>query len=252
MTSASIDSVVRDALATMQLPIHYYMQCMVYAMQATRDIGIHHYATVKAVELEVDSNNMVDIPKDFTDIVRVARKYNRLIIPMGKTNKYNRLPRFDGTDEIAYDGEDGSTESSAINYASSNTTAYLGYYGDSYGGDYGRGDGDRTDNYQLVPERRKLLIGSAVQPGQTIYLEYISLQDFATADATVHPFAAEAIREYIVFQFTLNSKTKVGEQQIAQMRYNNALRKLRASFNKITPEDIIRLTRDNIKLSVKG
>lgn len=252
MMMVTIDSIVRGALMNMQKPIHFYVQALHYALNGLREVSIHSYSVVQSAELVVDNFNSVNLPVDFTDVVKVGWKKDRLVIPLGRDSKYNRKPNLNGTTEIPYENQSVDVRF-ASNFTTDEWAVYTGHYGESLGGDYGVGSGNRTDVYQVVPERNKILVGPSIQPGEIIYIEYISLSDYATADAMVHIYCSDAITQYIMFQFALHDRTKrLGDQEIFRREYYNATRKMRASLNKITKEDILRLTRDNVKLSIKG
>jgi len=214
MNMVTIDSIVRGSLMSMQKPIHFYVQALHYALNGLRDINIHTFSAVQSAELTVDNFNSATLPGDFTQNVDV---------------------RF------------------ASNFTVDEWAVYTGYYGESLGGNYGSGLGDRTDVYQIVPERNKILVGPSIKPGEVIYMEYISLSDFATADAMIHVYCADAINYFILYQFSMHDRVKrLGDQELMRREYYNAVRKMRASLNRLTKEDIIRLTRDNVSLSIKA
>lgn len=252
MRMVTIDSIVRGSLMTMQKPIHFYVQALHYALNGLRDINIHTFSAVQSAELTVDNFNSATLPGDFTDVIKVGWKKDRIIVPLGATDKYNRKPNLDGTTEIPYQNQNVDVRF-ASNFTVDEWAVYTGYYGESLGGNYGSGLGDRTDVYQIVPERNKILVGPSIRPGEIIYMEYISLSDFATADAMVHAYCADAINYFILYQFSMHDRVKrLGDQELMRREYYNAVRKMRASLNRLTKEDIIRLTRDNVSLSIKA
>lgn len=247
MTYTNIDSIVRSALMTQGVTIHYYLTFMHMALKCLREIHLHHLGAISSVELTVNQFREIQLPDNYIDWIKVGYKKARYVVPMGTNSSYNRLPRIsDAGQQIAYDQLGGESTFDPYN------AFYYSQYGEDLGKAYGLGEGTRLDVFKVIPERGVVQIGESVSPGDKIVLEYLAQQDFTSASTLVSPYAEEAIESYIAMKFAEVKGSRVADIEMLRRNYSNARRMLRASNNELTKEELIRLSRGSVKLSIKG
>ena len=72
--TTSIDGIVRSNMMTMGLPIHYYVQFMHYALKClNQELNMDSLPLIKTIEVSLDTNNEMSIPRDYIDIVKLDR-----------------------------------------------------------------------------------------------------------------------------------------------------------------------------------
>ncbi len=235
----AIDSIVRSALATRRLPIHYYMEFLHYALKCVKELGYDSKAiiNIKVVELTVDANLEVARPSDYVDVIRMGTKLGNFILELASTEKLNRLQsQYDALG--AADGVDNSDYLGDINS-----------HGEDLGGQYGRAS-TRLDSYQEIRERGVFTFPAGyLKEGDTVYLEYLSTGLGATT-SFVHEYASEAVEAYIEMMHGKHRSSRL-EYQNARREFHNQRRITRARLSGTTIIDIKRALRKGIKQSVK-
>lgn len=250
MTRTTIDSIVRAYLVNKQLPIHYYMQALHYAMKCVKELQLHVLQDVKAVRLTVDNFGEVSIPTDFIDWVRMGVEVNNKIRNFTKNDKINLLVKTDSEDNrIAYT-DDAGTVVYPPSYEGLFWTNYISDYGESYGKFWGMRDLNRGDEFKVIPDRGKIAVGSDAPAGSSLYLEYL-YYNVTSATSTVTPYAEETIENYIAWQFAKWSNNKLGEQDRLKNEFSISKRKLRASMHEVTYDGFLKVLRRSYKQSAK-
>ncbi len=71
----TVDGIVRSSLMTLGLPIHYYVQFLHYALKClNQELNMDTLPLIKTIEVTLDSNNELQIPRDFIDVIKLGRK----------------------------------------------------------------------------------------------------------------------------------------------------------------------------------
>jgi len=246
MYQTTIDSIVRSALASNGLTMHYYVNVLHMALRCLREIQLLHSGAIMTAELTVDNNGEVKLPANYIDYVKVGHKRGRYVVPMGQNGSYARRPAIRSNDQVAFDSYGISGIYDPYN------SSYISQYGEQLGRLYGLGSGTRTDVFKVVPERNALLVGEHIGAGEVIVLEYIGQTQYASAGAFIPAYSEEVVESYITLQLAKMSGKRLGEVERLQRDYRNAERKMRAANFALTKEDLLNIERDNIKLSIKG
>lgn len=246
----TIDSLVRSSLMSHGLTIHYYTTFLHFALKGLKEISFDTIGRITTAKLEVNAFRETTLPPDFIDYIRVGWLRNRNIIPLGSYSSFVRTANTDAQgQQIEYNASQGTVVSQATYdpFAS----YQISPYGEDLGRMYGLGGGSRNDIFQIVPERNILLLGDIFSAGDFIYMEYIASGNYSSADALFHPYAEEALEAYIAFKYAEQRTSRVADVQRAEKNWYNEHRKLRARLNGLTKEDMIRISRDHFKLSIK-
>lgn len=246
MIETTIDSIVRDSLASNGMTLHYYVQALQMALRCLRDINLNHHGAIGTVEITVDTNNTVKLPDAYIDYIKVGHRRGRYVVPMAQNSSYNRLPSVVNQAEAPYESYGVSGVYDPY------STSARSQYGEQLGRIYGMGDGTRTDVFKVIPERGMALIGEYISPGEVIVLEYIYQPDYANAMVFVPAYVEEAIKTYIAMSFARMYGRRLGEIERLNRDYQNAVRRLRSAKFTLTKEDLLGLERRNTKLSIKG
>jgi hypothetical protein len=249
LVTTTIDEIVKTVLMEMQLPIHLYFRAAAIGIRTVRDLNLGTLPYLKTVRLEVDELGEVDIPADLVDWIKVGRENNRRIIPLGENKSYNRLAHPDGVSYNEPSSHSISIPSSFSSYPFGNST---NDYGESTGKAFGLGNGDRNDSFKFIAERNKILVGTAIDKGDSLYLEYVaySTEQFYTGIPII---AAPFIEQSIRFNFARYDRTgRLGDISREQQVLSNEKRRLRAGLTSIDKETMLRLFRDNYKQSIKS
>lgn len=245
-----IDSIVRSSLMSHGLTLHYYVTFLHFSLQGLREIEYDTVGKVSTARLTVNANGEAALPPDYVDWIKVGFERNRHIIPMGNNDTWVRVANTDSTgNQIPWSSSSGSIVSSSTYdpFAS----YHISQYGEDLGRMYGIGNGSRNDIFQVLPERNVILIGNLFTEGDVIFMEYLSSSNYADTDALVHPYAESTIEAYIRWRYAEQKTTRLADVERAKREFYNQYRILRARMNDLSKEDLIRLSRDSIKQSIK-
>jgi hypothetical protein len=247
--TTTIDGIVRSTLMTMGLPIHYYVQFLHYALKfLNQELNIDTLPLIKTVEVKLDSNNELQIPRDFIDLVKIGvRTSNDHKIRMFAQNR--ELNR----NAVARDNKsEGNDERlSALNYGGYFFSNYYNDKGEHKGRMYGYGNDTSGSEYKIVKERNAIKLSAALAKDVTVYMEYVAYHTATTASA-LDPRAAQAMESYIIYKFKEHNRA-INRQEVLMAKddYYNEYRKLRGRVFGLTKNDILRLMRGEFRQSVK-
>jgi len=244
MYLVTIDSIVRSALISQGLTIHHYYQFFHYAQKCFRELNLDTLKTVQVTELTIGNGNSVSLPSDFIDWVKVGIKVGQYVKPLVQLPSLMKTPNRDANgNEITY------------------PEMWRGYYlqvngndrGEHLGKDYGHGNGSSADSFTFVPGRNELRFDISYPKGNKILLEYIGYGTNANTTTSITMYAQDTVENYIIWKYKCSLRNSpVATQQMAMQEYYNSLRILRGRLNAVTVQDIIRISRNNYKASIKN
>ena len=247
--TTSIDGIVRATLMTMGLPIHYYVQFMHYALKClNQELNMDSRPLIKTIELSMDTNNEIAIPRDYIDIVKIGQRLDgKHAVKIYGENP--NLARIQTAHNAANTADDTALQ--ALNYGGYFFNNFYNDKGEHKGRMYGYGNDVGGSSYKVVPERNVIKLSNKLSNKTTIYLEYVAYHT-ATSASYIDPRAAECIEAYIIYKFKEHNRAinrfEVGE---SKQEYYNQLRKLRGRLLGLTKTDILRLVRGEFRQSVK-
>ena len=253
VATTTIDSLVRNVLMELNLPIHFYFRAATIGIRTMRDLNLGTLPYVKTARLTVDAFNECDIPTDLVDWIKVGTQKGAEITPMGENKSYNRLPNLDDTDtQVSYNQPTGHTVS--INSSFNNYTfgKAVNDYGEINGKMFGLGGGTRSDEFKFFPERAKILVGGSLTEGDILYIEYVAY-DTSQFYTGIPVVASAFVEQSIKFNFARYDRTgRLGDINREQQILTTEKRKLKAALKSIDKESMLRLFRSNYKQSIKA
>lgn len=244
MVNTTLDSIVRNFLMKRRWPIHYWIECMVYAKDSLRIMNLDELQVINTRRLVVNAQNAVDLPNDYLDYVQVSVQSGQNIKPLVETDKINPLIARTSTFQPTTYGALASNANNQIFFGTLYpfyyNTVYWNSYGEPMGRMFGLGAGVQDDVFSIFPERGQIQLTERLSIDHII-LEYIS--DGMTADAAtkVTPYAYDCIDAYILWQHKEHNRTYgEGERERAKQEYISQRLILRARKSDLTMERVIR------------
>jgi hypothetical protein len=246
----TIDSLVRAALMSHGLTMHYYVTFLHFALQGLREISFDTVGKIATVKLTVNSFKEAPLPPDYIDWVKVGWLRGRNLIPMGSNSTYVRAINTNSEgQQIAYPSGTGAVI--AASTYDPFAQYHLSPYGEDLGRIYGLGGGSRNDIFQIVPERNIVLLGDMFDANDSIYMEYLAAGNYSDAEALFHPYAESTLEAFIRFRYAEQRTSRLADVARAEKDFYNQYRMLRARLNGLSKEDMLRLSRDHFKQSIK-
>lgn len=235
----TVDTIVRESLADMQLPVHYYAQFLHYAIDwMDTEYNLDTKGAVVTVQLTVSEDFNADLPEDYVDWIRVGQNRGRYIVPM--PTRYTLL-----------------NNGQSITVQESDTVVpFDGYYWANFVNEYAEHLGklygmvtDGGDHFNIVGN--KIVFGHAFTAGQKVYLQYLSSASNLTT-SLVHPYFSRTLKKWIHWKYTeFNRRENLTQKQRARNEYFNEYRNSRARHFGLSKEDIVNIMRRNTRQSVK-
>lgn len=241
----TIDSIVRSALMSSRLTIHYYLEAAHYGLKCLRELEFDVVGNVYSGKFTVDAFNEIALPEGYIDYVRMGKANGPYIIPIANHPSFSRIENEDASNNVAAYTAPGAY----VQYGLDGLVwaGHVNYYGEPTGGFFG-GSGTDSDTFMIIRERNKARIGSNLSPGDVVYMDYLADMP-ASATSLVHPYAESTIEAYI--KYCMAKYKRMGDEDRAKYEYNKEMKKLRGRTNGLTKEELRRIARNNIKQTVK-
>lgn len=244
---STIDSITRSALFNMQLPIHYYVEALHYALTCLHELHLDSLQMTKTVRLTTNAFSEIELPDDYENVVGVSVQCGQYLIPYLKNPILTPLPNLNGSTQIPFTPP---TNTETVETYWGYAYYYMNDYGESLGKKFG-GNGSRGGGFRVIPERNVIFLGNLTPAGTTIVLEYLAKYSPTTVGTPitsyeywVNSYAVDCITAYIEWKMSRNTQRLV--QQNYENRYYNALRIFRARMSEITAagiKDVINMRR---------
>jgi hypothetical protein len=251
----SLDAIVNNVLMRRGYSKHWYIQFLVFAKDALRELVFDDLKIINTKLLSVNDYNAVDLPSDFLDYTKVGVKSGQFVTPLLPQDSINSLNNFDSDFNITrYDEQSDDSDEEQLYYGAIQGLRWgvvtVNDFGESIGRQYG-GTGQQWDTFKIIRERNQIQLNEALDT-DTIVLEYISDGMNADAASQITPYAISTIEAYILFQMKANNRNySPSEVELAERKYINERRILRARENPITIEVLKRIVQKNTKSSIK-
>lgn len=242
-----ISAIVDQFLIDNDLPNNFFPKGLSWALRGLREIRLDSFQEVKSVVLPVTERKTVILPNDYCDWCKIGIQYGQYIITLGVNDELTTLARTNSSTSVA--GLLSQHMPNGLNF-----DQYEGYY--SYGGNnstFWMGGGLPSKGYFKVFDDgncRQLLMDYDYG-FEDVLLEYITDGLDPCGDTVIHPYEVDFIIKYIdeLFERKNNPKATNWSKNEASKDVFWAEKKLRARRNKITPQDILNITRQEARMT---
>lgn len=238
--TTSIHSIVHSSLLTMGLPIHWYIDALHFGLKCVQEMGYRDLPQIKSVRLTVNADNTIDLPADYVDWVRVGVDRGQYVADLGKDTRYNRLAPASGT---SYG--DVYEDVGGLPFSWAYLPGFLTDYSEFNGRFFAETPNPRN-SFLEIRERGIMQLDVSYDAGTTITLDYLYFNS-ASATSFVHPYAAPAIEQYIVWKLTEQRRGLIQqnrfEARYAKEEYYRALKQWRAQVIGFSLKDLERAIR---------
>lgn len=250
MIWSNLDVIVRRTLLEKSMPLHWYLEYLVHASSAVRELSFDTLQLINTEFLPVNSYGAVDLPDDFVDDLGVYVPANGLMQQLPKSFILNPLRQRNSDGSfVPYE----NTDTQGINSDGFGLSLTWGFYwnvndyGETTGRYFGAPGGIQT-GYQVFKERRQLQLSNDYI-GSGIILQYISDGQRIDNATQIDTQAIKCIQAYIDWQSSPSRAiTDSGEARTFYVQK----RLLRARLNNITVADIKNIIHNNSIASIKS
>jgi hypothetical protein len=244
-----VSAIVDQFLIDNDLPNGFFPKALSWVLRGLREIKLDTVGDVKTVLLNVTDRKTANLPDNFVDWTKVGVRVGQYVVVLGVNDDLNTLPRTSSSPSVA--GLMSQHMPNGIDFSQ-----YQGYdfYNFSEGPLYGIGQGLPSKGYFKVHDNgtcKELLIDYDYS-FSTIYLEYITdgLSDCG-GDTVVSPYLFDYLVKFcdMMYEKKNNPKATNWSKSEAERDVYWAEKRLRARNNKITPQDILNITRQEARLT---
>lgn len=235
-----------------------------FALRGIREIGFDLGKKIKSLKLDIKTNDTIDLPDDFVDLIKVgivdadgivrvfgnnkninySSKYE---IPLYRYDDFNNSPLNIESNKIADKIDDKTSTSNSSSSTDDNLDYYVfeNYlYQGGLGKLYGVGGGHLAGEYRLNLDQNRIEVETNSGYSQVV-IEYVA-DEGRSSDPEVHVYAEEALRSYIYYKIIeRKSSVPANEKARARAEYYNERRKANARLSNFTKEEALKTIRKN-------
>jgi hypothetical protein len=212
MITTTIDTLCRRILLRKRLPLHYYIDCLLAAVDSLSILTTDDLQIVNVKSYLVNEYNAVQIDGNVADIVEVSVGVGQSTRQLTPHNRINSLNNFDSNFNIS-----DFTTDSGWGYGNY-TGAEYNSYGEYQGGRFGVGGGGTRDTYKIILGRNEIQFNEAIEGNVIVAF----IDDGRNADAASHVEVAaeDCITAYILWQLAEMSRaSSMGEKERLRQMY---------------------------------
>ncbi len=211
----------------------------------------------KVKELTINSNDTADLPCDYVRYTRIALCIDGRLYCLGLDNSLCLNENYNDCGVPIGHGNSGNGDLiNSIPFVGTPLIADNYVNGEFVGRMFGIGaDNNVFGYYRINQKTNQILFANLTSPSDaftstnnsdgvnssgttpTVVLEYLADMSIEDGDFQVHPFAVEALKDWIQWKYKQRSSKPLGEQQLAQQNFNESNRLMRMMFNSSTKEE---------------
>lgn len=243
MKFTNLDIIARRWCLEKGLPIHYYLEALVHASTALRELAFDTIGIINTVRLPLNDYAAVDTPSDFVDEVAVSLSVGNYLLPVSKNNNITPLRNKNSDGAFTTYGEDGTVTFDQNGLWFWNTNDW----GENTGRMYG-GSGATQSGYKVFPERRQIQFTEGF-PSASVVLMYISDGQNMDAATMIDVRAQMTIQAFMSWKRSPNADNNRSPEAA---NYYNEKRLLKQKLNDLTINDVKDIMRRNFHASIKN
>lgn len=242
------------------------------ALRGIRDIGFDVGKKVKSLKLPVETNDTVNLPDDFVDLIKIGVVAEDGLVYVFAENKninhsyqkisntgvdatyttFNNSPLNIDANKI----EDIVEAKTATLNQSDTIDSFYEYvfenfmYEGGIGRIYGMGGGHHRGEYRINLDQNRIEVKKGSDINEVV-LEYVA-DEARSGNPTVHVYAEEALRAYMYYKLIEKKATvPAGEKARARAEYYNERRLANARLSNFTKENALKTIRKNFTQAPK-
>ena len=244
------------------------------ALRGIREFGFDVTARIKSLKKSIGTNNTVELPSDYVDLVKVGivgSDGTVYVLNQNKNINYSRKVKLDENSAETFvdtkndpmyldqnkveDRQDDKTSTSGAAVLSSEdpfeSYVFRNYiYENSLGGLYGIGGGHGMGEYRINLDQNRLELDTSNDISEVI-IEYVA-DEARSSNPLIHVYAEEALRSYIYYKLCERKSTvPANEKMRARSEYYNERRKAKARLSNFSKDEALRTIRKNFKQAPK-
>jgi len=248
--NTTIDSVVREWLFESGNTEHKYARALSLALGCLRTLNLDVSGQPVAKLLTVNSNDTVDLPKDYISLITLG-----IYDTGGKIRPL--YPSFTRGKDVVVDScgkilsPAGNTGISEVIYWEYNDHSFFNF-GEITGGMFGLGGGQNMNGYYKINEELGYIALEGYSGGSTIYMEYLSDLSRTDGQFAVHPYIIDTVKSYITWKMVeSNLNVALNQKEVFRRNYIIEKKKSVARFKSFTKEEFLQTMRKGNKLALK-
>ena len=240
------------------------------ALRGIREFGFDVTARIKSLKRTINSNNTINLPSDYVDLVKigiVGADGTVYVLNQNKNINYSRKVSGTTTPVDDKDGpmyltqnevenrEDDKTSTTGADVLSSDdpfeSYVFRNYiYENTLGGLYGIGGGHGMGEYRINLDQNRIELDTSSDITEVI-IEYVA-DEARSSNPLIHVYAEEALRAYMYYKLCERKSTvPANEKMRARSEYYNERRKAKARLGNFTRDEALRTIRKNFKQAHK-
>lgn len=250
-----VASIVDQVCIDLELPTDkYFNKLLSWALFGLVDLKMDAANDVITVKLPISEVNTVTLPENYVDWVKIGIPWGQYVKTMAVNDDLSTQDRTLGNPEFSKDVTPGWLPNGT------DVTNYGGYYFSNYGGRslFSIGGGlPQQGQFKIVgrPGNNYELLLDAGIPSEEIYIEYIGLGINPCGETVISPYLGEWMRSLLHHNIE-KFKPASHRSEAAINRTGRELwhqeQKVRGRTNKITPKDILTISRKSYRLTNKA
>jgi hypothetical protein len=242
------------------------------ALRGIRDIGFDLGKKVKSLKLPVETNDTVNLPDDFVDLIKIGVVAGDGLVYVFAENKninhsYQKISDT-GVDATytTFNNAPLNIEANKIENIVEAKTATLNQsdtidsfyeyvfenfmYEGGIGRIYGMGGGHHRGEYRINLDQNRIEVKKGSDINEVV-LEYVA-DEARSGNPAVHVYAEEALRAYMYYKLIEKKATvPAGEKARARAEYYNERRLANARLSNFTKENALKTIRKNFTQAPK-
>jgi hypothetical protein len=245
-----LGSVVDQWIIDNDLHNGWFAKGLSWAKFGLRELRLDSVQDIKTVLLDVTSRKTAKLPQDYVQWTKIGIRKGQYCVTLGLNEELNTLNRTTTSPSVA-----GLLSQHLPNGLQFNQYAGFEFFNFGTGNVFGIGSGLPSKGYFKIHntgECKELLLDYDYGFTQ-IYVEYISDGLDPCSETIVHPFEVDYLIKYMDMKYEKKNNPKATNYSIDQAERDVfwAEKRVRARNNQLTPQDVINISRAEIRLTPK-
>lgn len=238
------------------------------ALRGIREFGFDVSSRVRSLKRTIKSNNTIDLPDDYVDMIKVGIVgEDGVVHVLGQNKHINYSQKLEGTNittdsaagplnigvNLIEDRVDDKTVTEGNSFTEDDYEYYIFHnylYQGGLGRLYGIGGGHMPGEYRINLDQNRIEVDTETNATELV-LEYVA-DEARSTNPVIHVYAEEALRCFIYYKLCeRKSNVPANEKMRARAEYYNERRKAKARLGNFTKEEALKTIRKNFKQAPK-